>query len=278
MKRALMWQDPFLKVGSLVLCCVVALALIGPWLSPYAPFAHMYTPLSPPSASHWLGVNDAGMDIFTELVYALRNALVFGLWTAGLSVGIGAVVGITAGLKGGIVDAVLMRMSEIVLAIPSVIVLLLMASIYQPPLVALGWVLACLSFPVGAKILRYQTRRMKQNLYVQAAKQMGAGLGYIAWRHVAPTLYPLMFFAFIGRFKFAILAQVTLSFLGLIDPSEKSLGMMIRYGMEYYYLDVWWYWILPPVVLLALVLVALTFLIFSLEGVIDPRIKGVWRG
>jgi peptide/nickel transport system permease protein len=87
-----------------------------------------------------------------------------------------------------------------------------------------------------------------------------------------------MFFAFIGRFKFAILAQVTLSFLGLIDPSEKSLGMMIRYGMEYYYLDVWWYWILPPVVLLAMVLVALTFLIFSLEGVIDPRIKGVWRG
>jgi peptide/nickel transport system permease protein len=276
MKRVL--REPFFKVGVVLFGAVSALGILALFWLPHDPYAFVFEPLARPSLTHLLGVNDAGMDIFSELLVAVQNTLMFGAWVAAISVGLGAVVGMASGYWGGWIDAVLMRLCDILIALPSVLVLLLVASIARPSGMELGALLGVLSFPIGAKVVRFQTAHLKETLYVEVALQMGASGWYVLRRHIFPALGPLIGFSCAGRFRFAVMAQATLAFLGLLSPSEKSFGMMIRQGMQYYYLDIWWHWIFPPVVLLGMVLVGVTFVIFSLEGVLDGRVKGVLRG
>jgi len=273
-----LWREPFFKVASTVLAVVVVLGLVGPLFAPHDPHAFIFESLAAPSAAHLLGVNDGGMDIFSEWLYALRNTLWFGFLVMTVSLVLGAGVGVWSGMMGGWIDRVSMRVLDVLIALPSVIVLLLVASIYRPNSLELGVLLGVLSFPVGAKVLRFQTLHVTKSGYVASARQMGAGTWYLAWRHVVPGLYALLCFSAASRFRFAVSAQATLAFLGLLDPTEKSFGMMIRQSMRFYYLEVWWHWILPPAAMLAVILVAVSLVLFSFEGVLDPRLKGVLRG
>jgi peptide/nickel transport system permease protein len=266
-------RDPWFIVGMGLASVLLVLLLLGPPLVPYEPYDMSFRPLSPPSAGHWLGVNDGGMDILSELLYGMRNTVEFGLLTGLVSLILGVAIGLTAAWFGGVLDQVTMRLADILLAIPAVMILIMIAALFQPSPVTLALILSIMLWPTTAKGIRAQALVVKNRLHIHAARQMGASGTYVVVRHLLPELFPLYLIGFATKARMAMFMEASMAFLGLFDPSRKSLGIMISYALKYYYLDVWWNWLLPPVFLLSLLIMTVTFLAISLEKVFDPRLK-----
>ena len=252
------------------------LVLFGPMLAPHDPHDMSFRPLSPPSSVHWLGINDGGMDILSELLYGMRNTVGFGFLTGIIALFFGVAVGLAAAWFGGLLDQIMMRLADILLAIPAIMILILTAALFRPSPVMLALILAIMSWPTTAKAIRSQALVVKNRLHIQASRQMGASGCYIILRHLMPELFPLYLIGFAAKARMAMFIEASLAFLGLFDPSRKSLGLMIGYALKYYYLDIWWNWIMPPVILLTLLIMTVTFLAVSLEKVFDPRLKEAW--
>ena len=265
--------DPWFVAGAVLAMAMVLLIAAGPWFSVHDPHDMGFQPLSPPSSEHWLGVNDGGMDIFSELLLGIRNTVAFGLMTGLTALAIGVMIGLACAWFGGMIDNVLMRFSDVLLAVPSIMILILTAAFFRPDPFTLALLLAVMAWPTTAKAIRAQALVIRQSLHIQAARQMGASGPYIIGRHMMPELFPLYLIGFAAKARMAMFMEASLSFLGLFDPSRKSLGMMINYALKYYYLDIWWNWIIPPIVCLTLLIMTVTFLAVSLEKVFDPRLK-----
>ena len=271
--RQRVFRDPWFITG-LALALLFAIAtILGPPLVPFDPWDMSFVPISQPSATHILGTNDGGQDIFSELLYAVRNTAAFGLVCGVIALLIGVIVGVTAGWMGGLVDMILMRIADILLAIPAIMILILTAALFRPSPWVLALILSGMMWPTISKAIRAQTLTMKESLHVKAAAQIGAGNWYIIRRHLMPELFPLYLIGFAAKARMAIFMEASLAFLGLFDPSRKSLGMMIAYAVKYYYMNIWWNWLMPPIVCLSLLIMAVTFLAISLEKVLDPRLK-----
>jgi peptide/nickel transport system permease protein len=267
--------DPWFVSGAVLGLLFVFVMAASPWLAAHDPFDMSFQPLSPPSSENWLGVNDGGMDIFSELLTGIRNTVTFGLLTGVTALVMGVIIGLASAWFGGLMDNMLMRLSDILLAIPSIMVLILVAAFFRPSPATLGLLLAAMAWPTTAKAIRAQALVIKQSLHIQAARQMGASGAYIIVRHMMPELFPLYLISFAAKARMAMFMEASLSFLGLFDPSRKSLGMMINYALKYYYLDIWWNWLVPPVLCLSLLIMTVTFLAVSLEKVFDPRLREI---
>jgi peptide/nickel transport system permease protein len=272
--KHLLLKDPWFTVGGSLFLVFTSLAFWGPLLSPYDPFAMDHVPFARPSSAHLLGVNDCGQDILSELLHALRNTVLFGLVCASVSLVIGIFVGLTAGWMRGLTDMVLMRGADILMAIPSIMLLILISALFRPPHLVLAVILALIIWPNFSKSLRAQTLIVRESLHVRAAAQIGGGTWYVITRHLLPEMFPLCLIGFSAKCRMAMFMEASLAFMGLIDPSRKSLGMMIHYALKYYYMDIWWNWLLPPVLCLSLLIMTVTFLVISLEKVLDPRLRG----
>lgn len=269
--------DPFFIIGAVLTGLMVFFFVAGSWLAVHDPDDMSFEPLSSPSLQHWLGVNDGGMDIFAELLAGVGNTLVFGLLTGITALLLGVVIGMICAWAGGLTDQFLMRFSDILLAVPSIMILILAAAFFRPSPAALGLLLAAMAWPTTAKGIRAQALVVRKSLHIQAARQMGASGFYIIRRHMMPELFPLYLVGFASKTRMAIFMEASLGFLGLFDPSRKSLGMMINYALKYYYLDIWWNWFLPPILCLTLLIMAITLVAVSLERVFDPRLGGACR-
>jgi peptide/nickel transport system permease protein len=267
-----LFQDPWFMAGISLLALLAILMVLGPVLSPYDPYDMGFRPLSPLSAGHWLGTNDGGMDILAELFTGLKNTVFFGLIAASAGLTLGALVGLFSAAAGGALDRFLMRMADIFLAVPPVMVLVLVAAFFRPSPAVLALTLASLGWARTAKVIRAQARVVNGMLHVKAARRMGGSRIYVISRHLMPEIFPLYLIGFAAQLRVAVFMEASLSFLGLFDPSRKSLGIMINYALRYYYLDIWINWLLPPVVCLTLLIMASTFLAVSFEKVFDPRL------
>jgi len=252
------------------------ITLLGPVLVPYSPHDISFMPLSPPSTEHWLGTNDGGMDILSELFFSLRNTAAFGLLAGTTGLFLGVAAGLAAAWIGGWADALLMRTADVVMAIPAVMILILLASFFQPSPPALALTLALLAWPTTAKAVRSQALSIKHSLHIQAARHMGGSNMYIILRHLVPELFPLYLISFVAKTRSAIFMEASLAFLGLFDPGRKSLGLIISYALKYYYLDIWLNWLLPPILILSLLIMSATFLAVGMEKIFDPRLKEIW--
>jgi peptide/nickel transport system permease protein len=266
-------RDPWFAAGLTIAVAFGLLSLLGPALAPHDPWSMEFPPISQPTGEHWLGVNDGGQDILSELLYAIRNTVAFGLLSGMVSLLLGIALGLTSGWYGGMVDAVIMRLADVLLAVPAIMILILTAALFRPEPWVLALVLSALMWPTVGKALRAQTLGLKGSLHVRAAAQMGGGGGYILRRHLLPEMFPLYLIGFAAKARIAMFMEASLAFLGLFDPSRKSLGMMISYALQFYYMDVWWNWLLPPVLCLSLLIMGVTFLAVGLEKVLDPRLR-----
>jgi len=271
--RRLLTRDPWFMAGTAMLLMIAAAALFGPVLVPHDPHDISFIPLDSPSAKHWLGVNDGGMDIMSELVYSLRNTLVFGLFAGLTALTIGVVAGLVAALTRGWIDEVIMRVADVILAVPAVMILILLAAFFRPSSLVLALTLALLAWPTTAKGVRAQALTLTNSLHIQSARRMGASNRYILFRHLMPELFPLYLISFAAKTRMAVFMEASLAFLGLFDPGRKSLGVMISYSLKYYYLDIWLNWLMPPILCLSLLIMSGTFLAVSMEKVFDPRLK-----
>ena len=268
-------RDPWFVMGVGLVIIFGLAAFLGPSMAPYDPWDMSFTPMSPASEDHLLGVNDAGQDILSELLFAIRNTVAFGLVSGLMALAIGVIIGVSAGWFGGVTDAILMRIADVLLAVPAVMILILFAALFRPSPWSLAGILALLIWPTVSKGVRAQTLGVKQSLHVRAAAQMGGGKWYIIGRHLIPELYPLYLVGFAAKARMAMFMEASLAFLGLFDPTRKSLGIMISYSLKYYYMDIWWNWLFPPILCLSLLIMTVTFLAISLEKVLDPRLREV---
>lgn len=161
------------------------------------------------------------------------------------------------------------------MSVPPVMIMIIVASFMRPSAVTLAFTLSLVSWPTTAKAIRSQALALRERMHVRAARDMGGTSSYIIVRHLLPELFPLYLIGFIAKLRMAVFMEASLAFLGLFDPARKSIGSMIRYALQYYYLDVWLNWLIPPVVCFSLIIMSITFLAISLEEVFDPRLKEI---
>ncbi len=274
--KSMLAKDKWFVSGAFLASFLTLISLVGPHAVSFHPQDMSFQPFARPSWEHPLGVNDAGQDILSELVHAVRNSLGFGTLVGALGLVLGVGLGLVAGWLGGLPGRIIMSSADVFMAIPSVMVLILMAALLMPSPTVLALVLVGLSWPTTAKAVRAQSLSLKTQLHVRASTHMGGSALYVIWRHLVPEMFPLYLIGLVAKARMAIFMEASLAFLGLFDPGRKSLGAMIHYALRYYYMEVWWNWLAPAVACLSLSIMAAGFMAISLEKVLDPRLRSPW--
>ncbi|MBC8100991.1 MAG: ABC transporter permease [Cytophagales bacterium] len=271
-------QNPVAFASLLFLAALVILAVFAPVIAPY-PFAQQVLEdrQQGPSALHRLGTDELGRDTLSRLIYGARISLVVAVSVEAFVVVVGLLVGLTAGFFGGIVDTLLMRMTDVMLAFPDILLAILLLGIFgsasASPEQFIGLVILALGvtgWPPLARLVRGQVLTLRKREFVEAARSMGATNGRIVLRHILPNLLSPILVAVTVDIAGVILAEATLSFLGIgVQRPYPSWGRMVNDALEYYR-SAPRLLILPSVVLSVTVL-ALNFLGDGLRDALDPR-------
>jgi peptide/nickel transport system permease protein len=264
-----------MALGAAVLVLFVLVALAAPLLAPYDPHAFSGRPLERPSAAHLLGTNDAGQDILSELIYGARVSLAVGLGAALGTVALALLVGGVAGYAGGPLDAVLMRLVDVMLTLPRLPLLILLAAFLGSGLPQTVAIISLLFWPATARVIRAQVQSQRARGYVRMARNFGGGPGYVLRRHILPSIAPLIAFGLVTAAGRAVAMEAGLAFLGLGDATAKSWGLMMRYALDLPGLlltDRWLWWLLPPGLCITLLVLALVYAGMGLEGRLHPRL------
>ena len=280
-----------LLAAAVAVLCLLG-ALFAPWLAPHDPsdlarvdLADSHLPpawLADGRATYPLGTDDQGRDMLSALLYGLRISLMVGLGSVALSVVIGVATGLVAGFAGGVVDAVLMRLSDVMLSFPPILIALLIdgvgRAIFPHARDVLAFAVLVLALTLTewvryARTVRGSTLVERHKEYVQAARLVGVRPWRLLRRHVLPNvLGPVLVLATIQVGQ-AIVTEATLSFLGIgVPPTTPSLGTLIRIGNDFLYAGEWWITLFPAA---ALVLVALSVNLLGdwLRDALDPRLR-----
>ncbi len=262
-------------IGIVVLLLIGLMAIFADDLSPYDPAERVGRPFQPPSARHPLGTNDVGQDILSEIMHGARISLAVGVLAALLAVLIGTLAGVVAGYYGRAVDAVIMRVVDLVLVIPFLPLMILLAAFLGPSFRNLIIVMAALTWARPARVIRSQTLGLRGRDYIEAARAIGARDRRILVRHVLPGVLPLSLAQLVLAASTAILVEASLSFLGLGDPTAKSWGTILYYAQVRgaFLSGAWVWWVIPPGLMITLTVLGFAFTGFALEEFLDPRLR-----
>lgn len=270
LRRALR-RDLGLYAGAALVLLSVGVALFGPLLAPYDPSA-MDLPgeLAGPSAAHLLGTGENGVDVLTHLLYGARISLMVALGTTLVSLGVGVTAGLLAGYYGGLVDEVLMRVVDVLLAFPGILLAIFITAVLGPATSHLVLALALTGWVGYARLVRAQVLALREREFVLAARALGAGTPRILLRHLLPNLAgPILVQATFGL-PGVILAEVSLSFLGLgVPPGTPSWGTLLEAGASY--LLVAPHLAMAPGIAVMLTVLGFNFLGDGLRDRLDPR-------
>ncbi len=234
--------------GLGILAVLVLLAVAAPLLAPYDPAERAGRPFGAPSAAHLLGTNDVGHDLLSELVYGARVSLLVGVSAALAATVVGAAVGVTAGYARGRLDPLLMRLVDVVLALPALPLTIVIGVFAGPGLGTQILVISVVMWAGVARELRAQVLSLRERDHIQALRAMGAGPWHVVPRHLLPAVAPLVVPQFVLATKTAILLEASLAFLGLGDITAKSWGTMLSlaHARSAFLTDAWMWWVLPP--------------------------------
>lgn len=274
-------KNPVGKAGVIILTVFMLMALASFILPIFGP---MYDPMTgidpnirvstPPSFSHWLGTDNVGRDLFAQLLEGAKVAFIVGLSSAFFSIVLGTVIGMVSGYAGGMVDAFLMRMADIIMVMPSLVILLILASLFgQFNIWLIVFIIAILRWPAVSRVIRAQTLSLKQRPFIEASKVAGASPMRIVFRHIMPNVLPLAFLYMTFRVTSAILVEAALSFLGFGDPSQVSWGMMLQWVWKSGHMFQAPYWLIPPGISISLLTLAFYLLGRAMDEVLDPRLR-----
>lgn len=260
-------------IGATIIGLFVFIALLGPALAPYDPFAiSLADRLKPPSAQHWFGTDNLGRDILSRTLVGARISLWVGVLTVTLAMLVGVPIGLMAGYRGGVVDAVFMRLVDVFLAFPVIILAIAIVAVRGPGLSNVMFALVAVYWTTYARITRGVTLVLRKEDYMLAADCLGVPVLRAMARHLLPNaIAPILVIATLGLGN-AILAEAALSFLGLgIQPPEASWGSMLNFGMQFLR-DAPWLTIFPG---LAIFLTVLGFNLLGdgLRDAMDPRLR-----
>lgn len=259
-------------LGLFTVGIVMVTAVLAPLLSAYGPVdSDLVRSLQAPSRTHWFGTDQLGRDLFTRILYGARVSLAIGLVTVGVAGAIGLLVGVISGYLGGVVDVILMRLVDVQLSFPFILLALVVNAILGIGLQNIIITLIITGWVVYARLVRGEVLALKALDYVEAARALGAPAARIIRHHLLPNLWtPIIILSSLQVAQF-IVAEAAISFLGFgVQPPMASWGNMLNEGKTYIY-NAWWMTTFPG---LALVLTALGVNLIGdwLRDTLDPRL------
>jgi peptide/nickel transport system permease protein len=270
------FRSPMGVIGLLMLLLIVVLAVFAPWLAPYDPRERVeVTPediLAPPDAEHWLGRDDAGKDVLSLLIYGARVSLVVGFTASFMSMIIGTSVGLAAGYYGGRIGNVSMRLVDFLMVIPDLPLMLVIIAVMGRGLLNIILVIGLLGWTYTARLVRSQVLTVKERQFVLRAHSLGASNLRIILSHVLPLVLPLIIAQAVLDISVAILAESSLAFLGLGDPTLISWGSMLNFAFERAISRQAWWFILPPGFAIVWVSLSLILIGNTLDQIVNPRL------
>jgi peptide/nickel transport system permease protein len=261
---------PTTVAGLAVFFLIVTIALGAPLIFVHGPFSIVSMPLMPPGAPGlWAGSDVLGRDMVVGLAYGARISLLVGITSTCCAVGIGVLLGASAGYYGGWVDDLLMRVTEFFQIIPSFVLLMVLVAFLQPSLGSTVIGIALVTWPQVARVVRGEFLSLKAREFVQAARVLGMGDGAIIFTQILPNALPPIVVIGSMMVGYAILTESALAFLGLGDPNLQSWGSMIGDSRSAMWVA-WWTTVLPGACIMITVL-ALNFIGDGLNDALNPR-------
>tara|TARA_B110000977_G_scaffold53618_1_gene72958 strand:- start:27 stop:896 length:870 start_codon:yes stop_codon:yes gene_type:complete len=274
-----LWRDAWIKLcknylallGLAIILMLCLVSLLTPWIAPYGyEEQNLLLGATPPSAAHWLGTDIFGRDMLTRIMYGGRVSLTVGFIATAVALVIGVLWGAVAGFVGGRVDAVMMRIVDIMYALPFMIFIVLLMVVFGRNILLLFLAIGAVEWLTMARIVRGQVMNLRKQEFVEAAYSLGLSQWTIIRRHIIPnTLGPVIVYTTL-TIPSVMLLEAFLSFLGLgIQPPQSSWGLLINYGVET--MEEYPWLLIFPGVTLSLTLFALNFLGDGLRDALDPR-------
>ncbi len=230
-----------------------------------------------PSSTAWLGTDNFGRDVFTQLMYGVRTSLTIGVIAGVVAIAIGLVVGTIAGYVGGVLEEILMALTNVVITIPSIVILILLSiAIGTRSIEVMGVIIGITSWPWTARALRAQASSLRNREHVDIARLSGAGTASLIFWEIVPFMLSYVVMAFVLQLSSGILTEATLSMLGLGPSGSVSLGIMLQWALlwESVRTGAWWAFV-PPALLLTLIAFSLLLLQSSIDEIFNPRLRKV---
>lgn len=271
--KTMIRQNKLAAASAVLILLIILAAVFAPLVAPYDHLAQSLTDrLQTPSMAHWLGTDELGRDVLSRIIFGARISLTIGLVPTLISMAIGTVLGLCAGVYGGKVDFVIMRLADVMLAFPSLLLAMVVMYTMGGGLINIFIALSLINWASTARVVRSQTLSLKEKEYVEAARSIGVSRWKIMFRHILPNCLPSLIVLFTLNIPSAILSEASLSFLGVgAQPPSASWGLMAVRGKKYLFSEPWL--CIAPSVAIMIVVLAFNFLGDGLRDVLDPYLK-----
>ncbi|WP_223694059.1 ABC transporter permease [Leifsonia poae] len=228
----------------------------------------------PPSAAHWLGCDDGGIDVLSLVLQGGQVSMFVGFTAAIISIVIGTIFGVLSGYFGGWVDTVLMRITDYFIVIPQIVLMIVVAAVWGPSLSHVILVIGFLMWTSTARVIRAQVKTLRERVYVRRAESIGAGHTRIIVRHILPQLGPLLIANAVLAITLAIFNETALAFLGLSDPTAVTWGTIMEHAFERDAISTGAWWAIVPAGVCVAILIMGCYLVGnSIEDGLNPRLR-----
>ncbi len=255
-------------------------AEIGGWDYAYGPFDRVAErgPGTPPSSDHWLGTDLRGYDILARLIYGARISLMIGVLASAVAMVLGGMIGLLSGFWGGWRDEVLMRVTDVFLVLPWLVLMIVFEAVLPggPSVTKITIVIGITGWAGTARIVRTQVLSVKERAFIERARSIGAGEFHIVAKHIFPNVFPLIFANAILVVALAILSESALSFLGLGTPANVDVtwGNMLQDALSAQAMDNGFYlWVVMPGLCIVFLVMGFTFIGYALDEIFNPKLR-----
>ena len=263
-----------LLIFGLMAVCSYIPPLIDPMYHPMTGVDPDVFRSTPPSATHWLGTDNIGRDLLSQLLTGARIAFLVGISAAFMSIVFGTLIGMIAGYSGKLIDSLLMRFADMIMVMPSLLVVLLLSSLFgQLNIWIIVLLIALFRWPGISRVIRAQTLSLKERPFIDMARVAGASHLRIIFRHILPNVLPMALLYMTFRVTSAIIVEAALAFLGFGDPNTVSWGMMLQWVWKTGHMFQAPYWLLPPGICISLITLSFYMMGRAMEEVLDPRLR-----
>ena len=272
--REVLFGSRVAVIGLLVLLFFVVVAVIGPWIEPYSTTTQVGPVYAPPSGQHWLGLDDGGIDMLSEVIAGARVSMIVGFAGAAVAMIIGGGVGLLSGYFGNKTDIFLMRITDYFLVIPDVPLMIVAAAVFGRSTLNVVLIIGIIYWTSTARLIRAQVKSVRERVYVKRARALGGGHGRLVWKHITPQVAPLLVANTVLTIAIAVFAETYIAFLGLEDPSTISWGKLIQNSLSggAIFHKAWWA-IIPPGLCVTIVILAATMMGQAMEDALNPRLR-----
>jgi peptide/nickel transport system permease protein len=270
-----LWGNGKARTGMIILGLIIVVAVFAPLIAPHSPTATTFTPYKGPSATNLLGTTGNGQDVFSQLIYGARVSLIVGLCAGALATLVAVTLGLISGYRSGVVDEVLSFVTNLALVIPGIPLMIILAAYLQGRSVwTIVLVVAFTSWATGARVIRSQTKTLRTREFVTSAVFSGERLFRVTFREILPNMTSLVAASFFAAATAAVLAEASLEFLGLGNPSTVSWGTILYAAQQQNaLLTGQWLMVFAPGLAIVLLMVSFTLINFGVDALSNPRLR-----